>query len=63
VSDRSGFFTNYVLMSELRTAEDTVEYFLKKQSHKFPVKFLHMVRNHHFSFCASVRTHTFNAIM
>jgi len=46
LSDRSGFFTNYVLMSELRTANDTVEYFLKKQSHKFPVKFLHMVRKH-----------------
>ena len=43
LADRSGFFTNYVLMSELRTSEDAVQYFLRRQSHKFPVKFLHLV--------------------
>lgn len=41
--DKSGFFTNFALMEELRTSEQAVEYFLKRQSHKFPVKFLHLI--------------------
>jgi len=43
LADRSGYFTNFVLTSELRTSEDALAYFLKKQTHKFPVKFLHLV--------------------
>jgi hypothetical protein len=42
-ADASGHFANLLLLSELRTAEDGAQYFLKRQSHKFPVKFLHLV--------------------
>lgn len=42
-TDKSGFFTNFALMEELKTSEQAVEYFLKRQSHKFPVKFLHLI--------------------
>jgi len=44
-ADASGHFANLLLLSDLRTAEDGAQYFLKRQSHKFPVKFLHLVHS------------------
>jgi len=31
LTDKSGFFANYLLMAELKNTDDALEYFLKRQ--------------------------------
>ena len=42
--DASGYFTNWMLMEELKTGENAVDYFLKRTTHNYPVKFLYLVQ-------------------